>query len=42
MDRGAWQATVHGNHKERGMTEMPGHARFFCTASWMDGVALVV
>ena len=21
MDRGAWQATVHGNHKESDMTE---------------------
>ena len=27
MDRGAWQATVHGVTKELDMTEVPEHAR---------------
>ena len=26
MDRGAWQATVHGGHKESDMTEVTQHA----------------
>ena len=29
-------------HKEWDTTEMPEHACFFCAASWMDDVALVV
>ena len=25
MDRGAWRATVHGGHKESGITELTEH-----------------
>ena len=28
VDRGAWQATVHGGHKESDMTEVTSHTTF--------------
>ena len=41
MNRGAWQATVHGVTKESDMTEWPNNNRWFwCSATYMETAGL--